>query len=459
MTSLAKRISTQTLTLELLQRLHFCVGLCVSLLFIAAIIIGANSLFQPDYYAGTSTFAHTVTKGTASPPLGQVLPIIRRHIGEKAIIIAMRTANYPHPFLHVDYIDNQPSTAEPHRLSANLLPSAIHHQEEMRFQFQPLIPNTDRFNHPSFLYSHRVICEMFFSLLWFFVMGSFALKSIRRDLTHTNTQTLGRNKTALSLMSKSTASIVFTMLCGAALLHFFFSSNAPQTTISFLLPAQVNRLLTANAYSSMHHAYLEHEILCDTPSKVVATALPAQRDAQWQQLFAIAQAAGFSNNIEVRQPASRQGVWTVIETEHYWPSVVRLLSVDPVTLAIIERTSFHNFPLIFDLNLWGIYDALGILFGAKTKLIFTLSGLLSIIMASSAVLVQCRKLACCPGNSGISLARQLWSCLPLSTRILGVIFAAISMYILPLATLTILLCFIVDGGLCLNGRWRERYAK
>ncbi|WP_180706142.1 PepSY-associated TM helix domain-containing protein [Dickeya aquatica] len=142
---------------------------------------------------------------------------------------------------------------------------------------------------------------------------------------------------------------------------------ALRAAMGWLTPSVNTQLKTPSLHDMSVHA--EHQLL------TIPAASPPLRTT-FDKILAVAREAGIdAGKIEIRPATKPQRAWTVSEIDRSWPTQVDAIAIDPITLTVIDKVRFADYPLAAKLTRWGIDAHMGILFGLPNQLLLAAFGL------------------------------------------------------------------------------------
>lgn len=149
----------------------------------------------------------------------------------------------------------------------------------------------------------------------------------------------------------------------------------------------------------------------------LARLAPSAEVSTFDSVLSAARAAGIdAGKIEIR-PAQEAGrAWTVTEVDRSWPTQVDAAAIDPLTLGVVDRLEFAQFPLAAKLTRWGIDAHMGTLFGLANQLLLIVSAAGVVAMVCMGYLMWWRRRARILSDRYLSVT-AMWAGLSLLTRI------------------------------------------
>jgi uncharacterized iron-regulated membrane protein len=361
---------TQQPLLALLIRLHLYVGLLVGpFIFIAALsglVYALTPQFEDRLYAEQ---LFTDSTGTLQP-LARQIEVAQAHIGEAAMLSAVRPAPQPGTTTRVMFqapglgasesraIFIDPVTAE---IRGDLLVYGTSGVLPLRTWLDQL--------HRSLLLGEpgRLYSELAASWLWVAALGGFALWYIRRR---------SAGKARSKGLRRWHATLGLCLLIGL----LFFSATGltwsrwaggnigvARAALGMSTPSvstALNGETAAPAGEHDHHAGM---------------AMPAAQTSDPQRFDAVlnaARGAGIdAGKLEIVPAAEPNRAWTVTEIDRSWPTQVDAVAVDPHSLTVTDRIDFASFPVAAKLTRWGIDAHMGSLFGLANQLLLAVTAL------------------------------------------------------------------------------------
>ncbi|MFC0267856.1 PepSY-associated TM helix domain-containing protein [Kushneria aurantia] len=185
-------------------------------------------------------------------------------------------------------------------------------------------------------------------------------------------------------------------------------------------------------------------------SSAPVTADPAVFD----RVLSAARAEGLSaNKIEIIPASDAGSAWRVREIGREWPTEVDQAAIDPVSLAVIDRTRFEDFPLAAKLTRWGIDLHMGVLFGLINQLVLVVFASALVAMLVMGYVMWWRRR---PTRTSAALTPlTLWQALaraPLAARLGVIVIAALIGWALPVLGGSLILLMAIDAGVGLYQR-------
>nr|WP_321273761.1 PepSY-associated TM helix domain-containing protein [uncultured Vibrio sp.] len=82
-----------------------------------------------------------------------------------------------------------------------------------------------------------------------------------------------------------------------------------------------------------------------------------------------------AGKIEIVPAPDNKTAWVVKEIDRSWPTQVDSVSIDPMSMSVVDFANFKDFPFVAKLIRWGIDAHMGILFGLPNQLLLAAFGL------------------------------------------------------------------------------------
>ncbi|NVC96034.1 PepSY domain-containing protein [Vibrio natriegens] len=82
-----------------------------------------------------------------------------------------------------------------------------------------------------------------------------------------------------------------------------------------------------------------------------------------------------AGKIEIVPAPDNKTAWVVKEIDRSWPTQVDSISIDPMSMPVVDFANFKDFPLVAKLIRWGIDAHMGSLFGLPNQLLLAAFGL------------------------------------------------------------------------------------
>ncbi|WP_194091416.1 PepSY-associated TM helix domain-containing protein [Vibrio hibernica] len=180
-------------------------------------------------------------------------------------------------------------------------------------------------------------------------------------------------------------------------------------------------------------------------SKAANTASKAVdiKDSEFDGVLAAARQSGIdAGKIEIVPSYKNNTAWLVSEVDRSWPTQVDSVSVEPISMTVIDHAEFKNFSIVAKLIRWGIDAHMGVLFGWPNQLILAVFGisLCTVIAWGYVIWWKRRPMA---ANTNETLV-EAWLALAPLAKVLVIVFAVIFGYALPLMGCSLLLCCVID---------------
>ncbi|WP_459176633.1 PepSY-associated TM helix domain-containing protein [Ewingella americana] len=158
-----------------------------------------------------------------------------------------------------------------------------------------------------------------------------------------------------------------------------------------------------------------------------------------------------ANKIEIRPAYKADKAWTVTEVDRSWPTQVDAVSVDPVSLQIVDHVRFADFPLLAKLTRWGVDAHMGILFGLWNQVILAVFGIgLCLMIAWGYRLWWLRRTVNHDGINPANTLWQTWKLVPFSLQCPVALIALGLAFSLPVMGISLMIFLLIDIV-----RWRR----
>ncbi|MBF1995121.1 PepSY-associated TM helix domain-containing protein [Serratia symbiotica] len=166
--------------------------------------------------------------------------------------------------------------------------------------------------------------------------------------------------------------------------------------------------------------------------------------ADYDRALAAARLAGIkAAKIEIKQPTPGRA-WAVMEIDRSWPTQVDAVALDPVSMAVVERVSFAQYPLAAKLTRWGIDLHMGVLFGLANELVLVMfaAGLAAMVVTGYVMWWRTRptRVVRQPQRSPLMLLRKT----PIVPLLLIVSLTLLLGFCLPVMGISLLIFLLCD---------------
>jgi len=438
--------------LTLLRRLHFYIGLFVGPFIFVAALTGTLYVLTPQI---ENALYHEALYTEAAGPqhsLSQQIAAARRYIGEDARIYAVRPAPAPGETTRVQFVDSALAASESRAIFVS--PSTLAVKGDMTVYgtsgVLPLRTWIDNFHRGLLLGdTGRLYSELAASWLWAAALGGVAIWLTSRPKRKLKVRHTSQSKARhwhitlgvfllLGLIFFSATGLTWSQWAGGNI-------DKLRSELGWMTP-QMNTALKPQT-GHLHQApHAEHHGM--TPGM----AMPVVANESWDGVLHAARAAGISSNkLEIRPARAADQAWTVTEIDRAWPTHVDAVAVDPLSLNVVDRVRFADFPLVARLTRWGINAHMGVLFGLPNQLLLAAFGFgLCTMIVLGYRIWWLRRPAASAHNPAQTLS-EAWFALPVAWRAGSLLAAVLLGFCLPVMGVSLLLFMLADVG-----RWRVR---
>lgn len=444
---------TQQPLLALLIRLHLYVGLLVGpFIFVAALsglVYALTPQIEEQIYAN-----QLYTESTGTPlPLARQIEVAQDHIGETAILSAVRPAPQPGTTTRVMFRAPEPGASESHAVFVDPVTAEIR-GDLLVYGTSGVLPLRtwlDHF-HRSLLLGEpgRLYSELAASWLWVAALGGFALWLIRRR-RQGSARSPGLRRWHATLGLWLLVGLLFFSATGLTWSRWAGDNiGVARAALGMSTPSVSTALHggepAAAAGEHAHHAGMA--MPQDQPDE------PVRHRELFDAVLSAARDAGIdADKLEIVPASGPDRAWTVTEIDRSWPTQVDAVAVDPRTMSITDRTDFTTFPLAAKLTRWGIDAHMGSLFGLANQLLLAVTALGLAFLVAFGYLMWWRRRA--PVRR-LSLLQALGS-LPPKTLAITVLIAVLFGICLPVLGASLLMFLL--GEAVLDGLTRLRRAR
>lgn len=133
-----------------------------------------------------------------------------------------------------------------------------------------------------------------------------------------------------------------------------------------------------------------------------------------------------------------------MEIDRSWPTQVDAVALDPVSMAVVERVSFAQYPLAAKLTRWGIDLHMGVLFGLANELVLVMfaAGLAAMVVTGYVMWWRTRptRVVRQPQRSPLMLLRKT----PIVPLLLIVSLTLLLGFCLPVMGISLLIFLLCD---------------
>lgn len=444
------------------MRLHFYIGLFVGPFIFIAALTGTIYVLTPQlesrYY---STWLFTDNTGTVHPLSQQItaaMQAVNQHYPQ-ATLSAVRPAPAVGYTTRVMFSLPSLNTSESYAVfvdpvSLDIRGAATVYGTSGILPFRTMLDYLHR--HLLLGEMGRAYSELAASWLWLSALGGLFIWHRNRKMTprlHRQSGSASNSPVRQRMRLRQRHTVIgLTLTLGL----IFFSATgltwsrwageniaSLRATLGWLTPSLSTQLNAPSPATGNLH--LEHQ--ATSPS----AGSPLSVDT-FDKVQTLARQAGIdAGKIEIKPATKPHRAWTVSEIDRSWPTQVDAVAIDPVTLTIIDRVRFADYPLAAKLTRWGIDAHMGILFGWPNQLLLAAFGFsLCLLIVWGYRMWWIRR----PRHHAISHPLQTLTLafLPLRTATKGVILISAMMLALslPVMGVSLLLFLLIDIW-----RWRR----
>jgi len=438
----------------LLLRLHFYAGLLVGPFIFVAALSGALFALTPSIENWLyETELTTETTGQARP-LAEQIVVARDHIGDGAILAAVRPApelgQTTRVMFNVDGLqpyEHKAVFVDP--VSLAVRGELVAYGTSGTLPFRIWIDYVHRHLHLGEV--GRYYSELAASWLWLVAVGGLVLWWRRRRIGNTSRATSARAALTkwhsrlgvallLAFLFFSVTGLTWSKWAGANIAEL-------RAQLDWGTPGLDTRLNTpTEANTHQHGEHAGH-------GASAASAGQQDRAATFDFVLARARAAGIdASKLEIKPAADANRAWVVREIDRSWPTQVDMVAIDAKTLAVTDRVEFESFPLAAKLTRWGIDAHMGILFGLPNQLLVAASALgLCVIIVLGYRLWWLRR----PTQSGQAspTARRVWTELrqapPMALAAMALVALGLGWFA-PVMGVSLLVFLVIDAVLAMS---------
>ncbi|PWC22203.1 hypothetical protein DDT52_02810 [Brenneria roseae subsp. roseae] len=301
----------------------------------------------------------------------------------------------------------------------------------------------------------RNYSELAASWLWLAALGGLTIWWTTR---HATSPSRRRNVTGVQTPAAKKRRLRHwhtTMGLGLLIGIFFFSATGltwsqwagnniavARSTLGWQTPSVKTQL----AEDTAHHA---HAPLADAHAKhrmpMNDTVVDTQ-PAMFDQVLAVARDAGINaDKIEIKPARKPRHAWTVSEIDRSWPTQVDAVSINPDTLAVLDRIDFTTFPLAAKLTRWGVDAHMGVLFGLANQLLLAAFGLgLCIMIVWGYRMWWIRRPSHRDGSNPVKTLTEAVLQIRIFPRLLAIAFTILLALCLPVMGFSLLIFIFID---------------
>jgi uncharacterized iron-regulated membrane protein len=206
-----------------------------------------------------------------------------------------------------------------------------------------------------------------------------------------------------------------------------------------------------------HEGHTGHEGHSGTGASAGSDFDPADFD----MMLSMARGVGIdSGAVEILPPEEDGSAWVVQEIQRSWPTQVDTVAFDPETMKAVDRVDFSDYGVAAKLARWGVDLHMGTLFGLANQIVLSVLALgIAAMVVWGYVMWWQRRPKRNPAKwFGSAPPRRALADAPW-WGVGAVVLAAVAIGLfLPLVGISLLAFLVVDVGLGLRTRRRERRA-
>lgn len=424
----------------LLRRLHFYIGLFVGPFLLVAAFSGMLYALTPQIENQLYASAlHTDSRGPALSLEDQVLQA-QDVIGPTLKIAAVRPAPYQGDTTRIMF--REPGLGSSEHRAVFIDPVSGEVRGDIKVYgtsgILPLRTWIDQFHRSLQLGDiGRIYSELAASWLWVTALGGLLLwAQYRRKVAG------GRGKglrafhasiglwLLLGLLFFSATGLTWSQYAGnnIGVLRAHYGWSTPSVLTTLDKGSSMNMPMSEHADHAVHMTPAQ-------PTSMFNAAL-------FDQILSKARSANIdAAKVEIRPSDEPNKAWVVSEIDRSWPTQVDAVSIDPQTLAVIDKVEFDQYSLPAKLTRWGIDAHMGVLFGLVNQLILVAFASGLVVMVILGYLMWWRRRP--------TLARQptlfdAWRHLGRATQGVVLVVAATLGFCLPVLGWSLLLLVICD---------------
>ncbi|MFC4627433.1 PepSY-associated TM helix domain-containing protein [Promicromonospora alba] len=363
----------------LLRRLHFYAGILVGPFILVAATSGALYALTPALEQVVYDHElHAPVAGT-SLPLGEQIAAAQDHVGEDAVLAAVRPAPEPGDTTRVMFGQDGLGSSESRAIfvdpgTGEVRGDLVAYGSSGSLPMRAWVSNLHRSLHlgdPGRLYSELAASWLGIVATAGLVLWTFRLRAARRAAAVTGAVAPPkRRRTGYRRVLSWHTTIGAVVVLVALFLsvtgitwsqHGGANVDNLRTSLGWLTPS-VNTALSDDAPAGDD----EHAGHGGAPSEHTGVANPATFDA----VLAIAQRVNVNTGeVEIKPPAEPGTAWVVQENKSSVPTAGDSVAIDGSTMEVVDQADFADFPLAAKLTTWGIDLHMGLLFGLANQLV------------------------------------------------------------------------------------------
>lgn len=436
---------------NLLRRLHFYIGLFIGpFIFIAA--------FTGTLYVATPQIEHYLYRDalqgetTGEPqPLAEQIAVAEKALSTPLPVQAIRPGLAQGETTRVMFADPTLGPSESRAIFIDPVSLAVRGDYTV-YGTSGILPLRQKIDylHRSLMLGDvgRLYSELAASWMWIAALGGIALWFYSRPKRRIQNRFQSRRRLHVTLGWVLLAGILLFSATGLTWSQWAGANvDKLRAEMNWLTP-QVNATLKGPAPAMDAHAehHSHHAGMMMTDSEKDLTRFDAVLQA--------ARRAGIdADKLEIRPAKRASQAWTVTEIDRQWPTQVDAVAVDPLSMQVVDRVRFDDFPLMAKLTRWGVDFHMGILFGLANQLVLIGFGVaLCVLIVWGYRLWWMRRPARSSANPVQTLC-QCWLDLPLSGRVMSLVVSGLLAVAMPVLGASLLVFVLIDWQ-----RWRLRSA-
>ena len=366
----------------LTKRLHFYIGLFVGPFILIAALSGLVYALTPQIE--NRLYAHALHSETHGPVLSHEAQVRRAQeaAGPGSTVAAIRPAPGQGDTTRVMF--NVAGLGESEHRALFVDPVSGEIRGDLKVYgtsgILPLRTWIDQF-HRSLLLGDigRLYSELAASWLWVAALGGIVLWAVRRKRAKAlRTGLRSWHASAglwlmLGLLFFSATGLTWSQYAGKniGVLRAYYGWSTPSVTTTLAEPTAKDMNMSADEHAE-HHMHMAASA-ADVPLNpaLFDTVLAAARSANIE-----------AAKVEIRPSSKPEKAWVVAEIDRSWPTQVDAVSINPLTLAVVDQVVFAQYSLPAKLTRWGIDAHMGVLFGLVNQgvLVLFASGLVVMVI-------------------------------------------------------------------------------
>ncbi|ANG93811.1 PepSY domain-containing protein [Enterobacteriaceae bacterium 155047] len=436
---------------NLLRRLHFYIGLFIGpFIFIAA--------FTGTLYVATPQIEHYLYRDalqgetTGEPqPLAEQIAVAEKALSTPLPVQAIRPGLAQGETTRVMFADPTLGPSESRAIFIDPVSLAVRGDYTV-YGTSGILPLRQKIDylHRSLMLGDvgRLYSELAASWMWIAALGGIALWFYSRPKRRIQNRFQSRRRLHVTLGWVLLAGMLLFSATGLTWSQWAGANvDKLRAEMNWLTP-QVNATLNGPAPAMDAHAehHSHHAGMMMTDSEKDLTRFDAVLQA--------ARRAGIdADKLEIRPAKRVSQAWTVTEIDRQWPTQVDAVAVDPLSMQVVDRVRFDDFPLMAKLTRWGVDFHMGILFGLANQLVLIAFGVaLCVLIVWGYRLWWMRRPARSSANP-VQTLYQCWLDLPLSGRVMSLVVSGLLAVAMPVLGASLLVFVLIDWQ-----RWRLRSA-